>query len=179
LSTRSTNAVDLKTIQLSRLLRTGFNLLSLSPFSGSLSQHWKGRQLKSQAQISQSFSGYAKSSVSKNLQRSFRSFFQSSKDSQGRQLGSPSPLAGVRNALSSESFQFIANGAVIESFVKEAFALFPAVREQLSVDGCGRKFILKDSGIEAADIRSLQLLLSGESISIGGSQFLLSDFLEM
>jgi hypothetical protein len=36
---------------------------------------------------------------------------------------------------------------------------------------------LKDSGIEAADIRSLQLLLSGQAISIGGSQFLQSGFL--
>jgi hypothetical protein len=45
-------------------------------------------------------------------------------------------------------------------------ALFPAVRGQLSVDGCGRKVVLKDSGMEAADICSLQLLLSGEVISI-------------
>jgi hypothetical protein len=35
---------------------------------------------------------------------------------------------------------------------------------------------LKDSGIESADIRSLQLLLSGGSISIVRSQFLLSAF---
>jgi hypothetical protein len=100
---------------------------------------------------------------------------QRSEDSQGRQLGNP--LIRVRSAHLSESFQFIANGAVIESSVAEAAALFPAVREQLSVDGCGRKFVLKHSGIESADIRSLQLLLSGESISIGRSQFLLSGFL--
>jgi hypothetical protein len=38
-------------------------------------------------------------------------------------------------------------------------------------------FFLKDSGTEAADIRSLQLLLSGEAIPIGRSQFLQSGFL--
>jgi hypothetical protein len=37
---------------------------------------------------------------------------------------------------------------------------------------------LKGSGIEAGDICSLQLLLSGESISIGRSQRLLSSLLE-
>jgi hypothetical protein len=75
-------------------------------------------------------------------------FSPPSEDSQGRQFGSA--LAGVRSALLSESFQFIANGILIESSVAEAAALFPAVRERLSVDGCVRKFVLKDSGIEAA-----------------------------
>jgi hypothetical protein len=45
------------------------------------------------------------------------------------------------------------------------------------MDGCARKSILKNSGIEAADIHSFQLLLSGEAISIGGSQLLLSGLL--
>jgi hypothetical protein len=96
-------------------------------------------------------------------------------DSQGRQLGSP--LAGVRSAELNQSFQFIANGAVIELDFAEAAALFPAVREQLSVDGCALQFFLKDSGIESADIRSLRLFHSGESNSIGGSQVLQSHFL--
>jgi hypothetical protein len=48
--------------------------------------------------------------------------------------------------------------------VSEAVALFGRIREQLSVDGCARQFYVKCSGIEAADIRSLQLLLSGETI---------------
>jgi hypothetical protein len=55
---------------------------------------------------------------------------------------------------------------------------FPAVREQLSVDGCARKLLLNDSGIEAADVRSLQLLLSDEAVSNFGSQLLQSGFLE-
>jgi hypothetical protein len=76
-----------------------------------------------------------------------------------------------------ESFEFIVKGSVIELDFVEAAALFPAVREQLSVDGCARQFFVVDSGIEAADIRSLQLLLSGEMISIGGSQRLLSRYL--
>jgi hypothetical protein len=80
----------------------------------------------------------------------------------------------VRNALLNESFRFIANGTVIESVVAESAALFPAVREQLLVDGCARKFVLKGGEMEAAAIRSLQLLLSGESISIRRSQGLLS-----
>jgi hypothetical protein len=61
-------------------------------------------------------------------------FSQPSKDSQGRQLGSR--LAGVRSGLFTEPFQFIANGILVESSVAEAAALFAAVREQLSVDGC-------------------------------------------
>jgi hypothetical protein len=83
-----------------------------------------------------------------------------------------SPLAGVRSAHLGESFQFVANGILVESDIAEAAALFPAVREQLSVDGCGRKFVLNDSGIEAAGIRSL---LSAESIAIVGSQLLQSN----
>jgi hypothetical protein len=35
------------------------------------------------------------------------------------------------------------NGTVIEIEIAEAIALFPAVREQLSVDGCGRKFFFE------------------------------------
>jgi hypothetical protein len=101
-------------------------------------------------------------------------FSQPSKDSQGRQLGSP--LAGLRSALLNESFQFIANGITIKSSVAEAAALFPAVREQLSVDGCGRKFFLNDSEMKTADIGSLQFFLSGEAISIARSQFLQTSF---
>jgi hypothetical protein len=77
----------------------------------------------------------------------------------------------------SESFQFIANGILVESDAAEAAALFPAVREQLSVDGCALTFVLKNSGIKAADIPSLQLILSGESIPVKRSQFLLSGLL--
>jgi hypothetical protein len=50
------------------------------------------------------------------------------------------------------------NGTVIEIEIAEAAALFPSVREQLSVDECGRKFFVNLSGIEASDIRSLELL---------------------
>jgi hypothetical protein len=78
----------------------------------------------------------------------------------------------MRSALLRESFQFLANGIPIESSVAEAAALFPAVREQLSLDSCAQKFVLKDSGIKSADIRSLQLLLSCESISNVRSQLL-------
>jgi hypothetical protein len=102
-------------------------------------------------------------------------FSEPSKASQGRQLGSP--LARVRSALLTEPFQFLANGVLIESSVAEAAALFAAVREQLLVDGCARKFFLNDSGIEAADVRFLQLLLSDEAISNFGSQLLQSGFL--
>jgi hypothetical protein len=82
----------------------------------------------------------------------------------------------MRNGLLNKSFQFVAKGIKIPSDVAEAAALFPAVREQLSVDGCARKFILEDDRISAADIRSLQFLLSGESISIRRSQGFLCCF---
>jgi hypothetical protein len=94
-------------------------------------------------------------------------FSQPSENSQGQQLGNS--LSRVRSAHLTESFEFVAKGSVIERDVAEAAALFPAVREQLSVDGCARKFFIKDSGIKAADIHSSQLLFSGEAISIGRS----------
>jgi hypothetical protein len=97
------------------------------------------------------------------------------KDSQKRQIGTP--LSGMRSSLLGESFEFFVNGTVIEIDIAEAAALFPAVREQLSVDGCARKFFVNCSEIEAADILSLQLLLSGEAISVRRSQGLLSGLL--
>jgi hypothetical protein len=98
-------------------------------------------------------------------------FSQPSQDPLKDQHGNP--FSRVR----SESFQFIVNGSVIEIDISEAVALFPAVREQLSVDGSALKFFVNDSGIEATDIRSLQLLLSGEEMSIRGSEGLLSKLL--
>jgi hypothetical protein len=85
----------------------------------------------------------------------FSKFCRPLKDSQRRQIGSS--VATVRNALLSESFQFVVNGTMIEIDVAEAPAHFPTVREQLSVDGYTRKLFVNDSGIEAADIRSLKL----------------------
>jgi hypothetical protein len=61
-------------------------------------------------------------------------------------------------------------GTVIESDIAEAAALFGAVREQLSVDGCSRKFYVKDSGMESTDIGSLQLLVSSEAMTVKRSQ---------
>jgi hypothetical protein len=102
-------------------------------------------------------------------------FFRSSEDSQGRQLRNP--LVRIQSALLSESFLFVVNGFVIKSDLAEAAALFPAVREQLSVDGCARNFFVNESGIEATDIHSLQFLLSGEAISMRRSQELLNGLL--
>jgi hypothetical protein len=56
------------------------------------------------------------------------------------------------------------NGSLIEINLAEAAALFPTIRDQLSIDGCARTFFVNDSEIETADIRSLQLFLSGETI---------------
>jgi hypothetical protein len=101
-----------------------------------------------------------------------------------RQLGGlqewqiTSLLPRVNHPFLDDSFVFVVNGMLSESIsISEAVALSLAVREQLSVDVCARKFVLSDSRIETADIHSLQLLLSGESISIGESQGLLSDLL--
>jgi hypothetical protein len=82
----------------------------------------------------------------------------------------------MRNSLLSESFLFRANGTEITMEVAESL-IFPAVREQLSVDGSARKFFVENSRIETADIHSLQLVLSGETISIQQSQRLLSGLL--
>jgi hypothetical protein len=68
-------------------------------------------------------------------------FCQRLHNSQRRQIANP--LYRMRNAFLSESFEFVVNGSVIESKVSEAAALSPAVREQLSVDGCARKFLLQ------------------------------------
>jgi hypothetical protein len=102
-------------------------------------------------------------------------FSERLKDSQRRPF--ENSLSGMRSAQLNESFQFVVNGSVIESDFSESAAIFPAFREQLSVDGCARKFFVNANGIEAVDIRSLQSLLSGESISIGGSEGLLSGLL--
>jgi hypothetical protein len=102
-------------------------------------------------------------------------FFWGSENSQIQQIGNL--FSVMRNAQLRESIEFVDKGKVIESDFAEAAALFPAVREQLSVDGCARKIYLKDIGIESTDIRSLEFLLSGERISIGRSQGLLSSFL--
>jgi hypothetical protein len=103
------------------------------------------------------------------------SFNPPSEDSHRQQIGSP--LTEVRKAFLSESFLFIVNGLEIARELHASAALFPAVREQLSVDGCARKFFVKDSRIEAADIDSFQLLLSGERLSNIRSQLLLSKVL--
>jgi hypothetical protein len=87
-----------------------------------------------------------------------------------------SSLTGMRSAELRDSFEFVVNGTMIELEIADSL-IFPAIREQLSVDGCAQKFFVNSSGIEAADIRSLQLLLSGETVSIGRSQGLLSGFL--
>jgi hypothetical protein len=83
----------------------------------------------------------------------------------------------LRRALLSESFMFLGNGFEIESEVSEAAGLFPAIREQLLVDSCARKFFLSNSEIEPSDICSLQLHLSGEKISNKQSEALLSNVL--
>jgi hypothetical protein len=83
----------------------------------------------------------------------------------------------MRNIHLSESFQFVVNGALIESDISESLT-FPAVQEELSVDGCARTFFLENRGIESADIHSLQLLLSGETIHVRRSQGLLSKLFE-
>jgi hypothetical protein len=69
------------------------------------------------------------------------------------------------------------NGSELSREVCESAALFPAVREKLSVDSCARKFIVNYHGIDPAAIDSLELLISDEMISNIGSQLLLSKFL--
>jgi hypothetical protein len=76
-------------------------------------------------------------------------------------------FAQLQNSLLHDSFSFIINGAVINTEFAEAIALSPAVREQLSVDGCARKFILNDS--RSQDLHSLQFLLSEQTISVSKS----------
>jgi hypothetical protein len=72
-------------------------------------------------------------------------FFEGSECSAEGQLGSL--FTRMRSVFLNESFQFIVNGSVIESEIAEAAALFPRIQEQLSVDGCARKFILEDDRI--------------------------------
>jgi hypothetical protein len=76
-----------------------------------------------------------------------------------------------------EIFQFIVNGSGIEMNISKAVSLFPAVCEQLSIDSCARTFFVNYNGIDSSDILSLELLLSGETISIVGSQQFVSGFL--
>jgi hypothetical protein len=69
------------------------------------------------------------------------------------------------------------NGCQIEQEVCESAALFPSVRQQLSVDSCAQKFYVNYHGIDPAAIDSLEVLLSREMISNVRSQLLLSKFL--
>jgi hypothetical protein len=78
-------------------------------------------------------------------------------------------LPPLRNTLLCDSFQFVINGVLFESDVVHAIALSPAVSEQLSVDGCARKFVLNEGKLSSEDISSLQSLLSGEEILSGQS----------
>jgi hypothetical protein len=83
----------------------------------------------------------------------------------------------VRKVFLKESFEFIVNGSALSREVCESAAPFPAVREQLSVDSCARKFFGNCHGIDPAAIDSLEFLLSGEMIPNVRSQLLLSKFL--
>jgi hypothetical protein len=103
----------------------------------------------------------------------FRS--ERSEGSQGQQLGNR--IVGIGSAQLRESIEFIVNGRVIERDFAESAALFVSVREQLSVDSCARKIFVTDSRIEAADIVSFELLLSGETLSKVVSEGFLIDFL--
>jgi hypothetical protein len=51
----------------------------------------------------------------------------------------------------------VVNGVVIENDLAKAAPFSPSVQEQVSIDGCGRKFVLNDSRIEVSNIHSLQL----------------------
>jgi hypothetical protein len=72
------------------------------------------------------------------------------------------PLQG---GLLSESFDFILNGTVIRTDIAKAALLSPAVRAQLSVDGCARQFVLDDGRITLPDLHALGCFLSGEVIA--------------
>jgi hypothetical protein len=82
----------------------------------------------------------------------------------------------VPPTLFGSSFTFVVNGAVIESDVAEAAALSPFVREQLSVDGCAREFVLWDSSVGSSAIVSLKHFFSGSVISVGRSERVLSGY---
>jgi hypothetical protein len=64
-------------------------------------------------------------------------FFASFESSERGEIGS----AFIRLSASHlrDSFEFVVKGSVIELDFAEAVVLFPAAREQLSVDGCTRK----------------------------------------
>jgi hypothetical protein len=52
----------------------------------------------------------------------------------------------------------------------ESASLFPAVREQLSVDSSARQFFANDRGIESLGIDSLELLLSNQLSKVLGTE---------
>jgi hypothetical protein len=55
---------------------------------------------------------------------------------------------------------------MIQNDLTKAAVLWSAVREQLAVDGYARQFVVSEEEIEVMNIDSLQILLSGEMISI-------------
>jgi hypothetical protein len=68
-------------------------------------------------------------------------FSQPSKDSQGRQLGSP--LAGVGSALLRESFQFVANGIIVESSVEKPRHFFQQSESSFPWMDAGESFFFE------------------------------------
>jgi hypothetical protein len=102
-------------------------------------------------------------------------FCQQLRNSQGQQIRSS--LAGVQNAHLRESFMSVVNERVIESYFAQSGAVFPAVGEPLSASGCARQFFAINSGIETANIGSLQVIFSDQSMSRLPSHGLLSRFL--
>jgi hypothetical protein len=87
-------------------------------------------------------------------------------------------LTSLNGTLFDDSFDFVVNGTTIKSNIREAAALSPAIREQLSVDACARQFVLSDDRIAVSNFNSLQSFLSGNSIPVGDSVLFLSQFLK-
>jgi hypothetical protein len=95
----------------------------------------------------------------------FRATEDFKKDTEA-QIAIPMTEINHNGILFADQFKFRSENTIFECSVGQAIALSPAVREQLSVDACGRTFVLND--VRAFD--SVRCLASGDAVSIERSR---------
>jgi hypothetical protein len=79
------------------------------------------------------------------------------------------PLANVSlllEGLPRDEFTFIGNHKPFPTSVVEAVLLSPAVGEQLQVDACTRRFVIRDAEIDSTDFFALQNVLSAVETAV-------------
>jgi hypothetical protein len=70
-------------------------------------------------------------------------------------------ICPLLETISHNEFTFIVNEQMFQMSVVKAVILSPAVQQQLSIDSCARKFVIRDSEIDSTVFSSLQNFMFG------------------